>query len=696
MEKETEFVAHASTILCASLGRRSASVLATGGDEGDSRVNLWRVGRPSSLLSLAVGKNGVACVSFDGRDEVVGAGSVGGVLRLIDLVGGKVRSRLKGHRAACTSVDFHPYGDFVVSGSADSNVKVWDVRRQACIRTYKGHGDALSGVKFSPDGKWVVSTATDGRVKLWDLTAGKLMHEFTSHRGPVLSMAFHPKEFLLATGSADRTCRFWDVDALEHVGTCPGENASIEKVAFDPSGKHLVSCTKDTVKLWTWEPSRCQGSCGSPWSGKLASVAFSSSGGSMVACSFWESFVQVHSIELKALQERRVSKSASSARPRVQPQRRSRPKSSSQNCGGAGISLMHEIDSSSPPRNAIPDGNNIPRSPTVKKSPPATKAQVRRLSPKRDSPSPIRSDDASSKQHLHSPGSVVESKVQRKSRGVQLYVEQPSKCADDSSAAASPTPLEAYKESKRPSPKNKIIPRSRRGPLDLSFSKFRGRNIGLGASTASGGIDEESILARRGADSSNVRASSRRCRVISNLLEGHSGFAKIMLERQRELEFVDKVWSRGDISSVVAHVCKVRDDFVAVDVLRSRNLQRAGAFTLSTCAALLPRVSLLLRSEFEDHVETALSTCAMLFKSFSDVISSSLDYAKRCQIGRGQVDISREERVKRAKACFDGFKAFRETFDECVMGYDGISARVLGVAETLMRGLDSWMDNNGL
>ena len=33
-------------------------------------------------------------------------------------------------------MDFHPYGDFLSSGSHDTNLKLWDIRRKGCIFTY--------------------------------------------------------------------------------------------------------------------------------------------------------------------------------------------------------------------------------------------------------------------------------------------------------------------------------------------------------------------------------------------------------------------------------------------------------------------------------------------------------------------------------------------------------------------------------
>ena len=68
------------------------------------------------------------CVTFDQAEEVVVAGAAGGTLKLWDLEEAKVVRTLTGHRSNCSSVDFHP-GEFFASGSLDTNLKIWDIRR---------------------------------------------------------------------------------------------------------------------------------------------------------------------------------------------------------------------------------------------------------------------------------------------------------------------------------------------------------------------------------------------------------------------------------------------------------------------------------------------------------------------------------------------------------------------------------------
>lgn len=80
---------------------------------------------------------------------------------------------LSGHRSNCTAVEFHPFGEFFASGSRDTNLKIWDIRKKGCIHTYKGHTQGISTIKFTPDGRWVVSGGFDSAVKvIWSHSVG--------------------------------------------------------------------------------------------------------------------------------------------------------------------------------------------------------------------------------------------------------------------------------------------------------------------------------------------------------------------------------------------------------------------------------------------------------------------------------------------------------------------------------------------
>ncbi|GER36479.1 katanin p80 WD40 repeat-containing subunit B1 homolog [Striga asiatica] len=173
---------------------------------------------------------------------------------------------LTGHRSYCTALEFHPFGEFFASGSMDTNLKIWDIRKKGCIHTYKGHTRGISTIRFTPDGRWVVSGGFDNVVKVWDLTAGKLLHDFKFHEGRIRSIEFHPLEFLLATGSADKTVKFWDLETFEMIGSARREASGVRSIAFHPDGRTLFCGLDDSLKVYSWEPVICHDSIDMGWS----------------------------------------------------------------------------------------------------------------------------------------------------------------------------------------------------------------------------------------------------------------------------------------------------------------------------------------------------------------------------------------------------------------------------------------------
>ncbi|XAR56033.1 hypothetical protein NMG60_11036317 [Bertholletia excelsa] len=295
--KLQEFVAHASSVNCLKIGRKSSRVLVTGGE--DHKVNLWAIGKPNPILSLAGHSSGIDSVSFDSSEVLVAAGAASGTIKLWDLEEAKIVRTLTGHRSNCISLDFHPFGEFFASGSLDTNLKIWDIRRKGCIHTYKGHTRGVNAIRFTPDGRWVVSGGEDNSVKLWDLTAGKLLHDFKCHEGQIQCIDFHPHEFLLATGSADRTVKFWDLETFELIGSAGPETTGVRCMTFNPDGRTLLCGLHESLKVISWEPIRCHDSVDVGWS-KLSDLNIHE--GKLLGCSYNQSCVGVWVVDLSRIE----------------------------------------------------------------------------------------------------------------------------------------------------------------------------------------------------------------------------------------------------------------------------------------------------------------------------------------------------------------------------------------------------------
>jgi WD40 repeat protein len=66
-------------------------------------------------------------------------------------------------------------------------------------------------VAISPDNSYLLTGSLDATIKLWDLKSGALIYSFIGHKDAVNALAFHPSGNTFISGSADNTIMVWDI-----------------------------------------------------------------------------------------------------------------------------------------------------------------------------------------------------------------------------------------------------------------------------------------------------------------------------------------------------------------------------------------------------------------------------------------------------------------------------------------------------
>jgi len=205
-----------------------------------------------------LGSEGVNSIAFSPDGKYVLSGSDDSTVKLWDVASGREIRTFSGHTNRVYSVAFSPDGKQIISGGGygDNTIKLWDVASGWEIRTFSGHNEAVESVAFSPNGKYILSGSEDKTIKLWDAATGREIKTFIGHKDHVNSVAFSPdgKQILSGSGSyddSDNTVRLWDIASGREIKTFSGHTEYITSVAFSPDGKQVLSGSWDSmVKLW--------------------------------------------------------------------------------------------------------------------------------------------------------------------------------------------------------------------------------------------------------------------------------------------------------------------------------------------------------------------------------------------------------------------------------------------------------------
>jgi WD40 repeat protein len=115
--------------------------------------------------------------------------------------------------------------------------------------TLRGHTEVIYGIAFTPDGKYVVTGSGDKTVKVWETATGKEFKTFAGpagHQNLVLSVAVSPDGTLIASGGSDNTAKLWDfptTSPLRDIARSAGTGA----LAVSPDGTKLAGGGKGGV-----------------------------------------------------------------------------------------------------------------------------------------------------------------------------------------------------------------------------------------------------------------------------------------------------------------------------------------------------------------------------------------------------------------------------------------------------------------
>ncbi|KAF9106340.1 hypothetical protein BGX29_009757 [Mortierella sp. GBA35] len=151
--------------------------------------------------------------------------------------------QFRGHTDGVMCLQFDD--SFLITGSYDNSVKVWNIETGECLRTLTGHALCVRALHF--DEAKLITGSMDRTLKIWNYHTGQCIRTLQGHTDGVVTLDFDSR--ILASGSVDATIKIWNF-ATGQCSTLKGHSDLVNKVQIYK--KDLLFSTSDdtTVKLW--------------------------------------------------------------------------------------------------------------------------------------------------------------------------------------------------------------------------------------------------------------------------------------------------------------------------------------------------------------------------------------------------------------------------------------------------------------
>mmetsp|Transcript_2986 Transcript_2986/g.5351 ORF Transcript_2986/g.5351 Transcript_2986/m.5351 type:complete len:436 (-) Transcript_2986:221-1528(-) len=182
----------------------------------DQSIKLWNFQTGACTATLTGHDHVIECLAFSnaGTAAALAGASLPTVASLPNGSSAKAPSPTPGSASSLKpTAESGAAGTFLVSGSRDKTMRLWDLTTTQCRQVFKGHDNWVKAVLFHPTGKFIISCSDDKSIRVWDVTSGKCIRTLAeAHPHFVSCLAFNSRAnpAQLASGSVDQTVHLWE------------------------------------------------------------------------------------------------------------------------------------------------------------------------------------------------------------------------------------------------------------------------------------------------------------------------------------------------------------------------------------------------------------------------------------------------------------------------------------------------------
>lgn len=202
---------HLDTMTTLSYSPDSTRIV-TGSDDG--LIKIWDINSGFHIATFTEHTGAVTGSAYSKRGNVLFTSSLDGSVRAWDML------RYRNFRTftaptrlsfACLAID--PSAEVVCAASHDSfDIHLWSVQTGALLDQLSGHEGPISTLAFTPDGRYLISGSWDRTVRVWNIFDRSQSSEALQLTSDLLRVVVSPDSAQIAASTLDGQLTFWNLD----------------------------------------------------------------------------------------------------------------------------------------------------------------------------------------------------------------------------------------------------------------------------------------------------------------------------------------------------------------------------------------------------------------------------------------------------------------------------------------------------
>ncbi|XP_058207905.1 uncharacterized protein LOC131320971 [Rhododendron vialii] len=220
--------ARGPSLAVTSIASSPSSLIASGYADGSIRI--WDSEKGTCETTLNGHKGAVTTLRYNKLSSLLASGSKDNDVILWDVVGETGLFRLRGHRDQVTDLVFLDNGKKLISSSKDKFLRVWDLETQHCMQIISGHHTEIWSVDTDPEERYVVTGSADPDLRFYTVKHDLVDGQSVSNTNGTDAVK----------NSDVSTQNKWEV--LKHFGEIQRQNKDrVASVRFNNTG-NLLAC----------------------------------------------------------------------------------------------------------------------------------------------------------------------------------------------------------------------------------------------------------------------------------------------------------------------------------------------------------------------------------------------------------------------------------------------------------------------